>query len=124
MLIDHIGLAVSNYEASKSFYTACLKPLNIELLVELENEDWAGFGRGDKAEFWFGWDETVQHPMHIAFHAENRAQVDAFYQAALAAGGQDNGAPGIREIYHPDYYGAFVLDPDGHNIEAVCHQAE
>ena len=120
MLIDHIGLAISDYEISKTFYMACLKPLNIELIVEID-EGWAGFGRDDKAEFWFGPDDKVQHPMHIAFHAETRAQVDAFYQAALAAGGQDNGKPGLRKIYHPMYYGAFVLDPDGHNIEAVCH---
>ena len=124
MLIDHIGLAVSDYEVSKAFYLACLKPLGIELVVELEEEGWAGLGRDGKGEFWFGPDDKVQHPMHIAFRADTRAQVDAFYQAALLAGGCDNGAPGVREIYHPDYYGAFVLDPDGHNIEAVCHRAE
>ena len=106
---------------SKAFYLACLEPLGIELVVELEDENWVGLGRDGKGEFWFGPDDKVQHPMHIAFRADTRAQVDAFYQAALAAGGQDNGAPGVREIYHPDYYGAFVLDPDGHNIEAVCH---
>ena len=126
MLIDHIGLAVSDSKASKAFYLACLKPLNIELVVELDGDDkgWMGFGRGDSAEFWFGPDDKAQYPMHIAFRAENRAQVDAFYQAALAAGGRDNGASGLRAIYHPDYYGAFVLDPDGHNIEAVCHHPE
>lgn len=124
MLIDHIGLGVSDCEASKAFYLACLKPLGIELVVELEDEDWVGLGRDGKGEFWFGPDDKVQHPMHIAFRADTRAQVDAFYQAALLAGGCCNGAPGVREIYHPDYYGAFVLDPDGHNIEAVCHSAE
>ena len=119
MIIDHIGLSVSNYTRSLDFYLRALAPLGIELIVEVEG--WAGLGRAGKAEFWFGPDATVQHPMHIAFSAADRAAVDAFYQAALEAGGQDNGAPGIRAIYHPDYYGAFVLDPDGHNVEAVCH---
>lgn len=122
MIIDHIGVAVSDYAVSKAFYTACLKPLNVEMVVEID--DWAGFGRGDKGEFWFGSDETVQTPMHIAFLAETRAEVDEFYKAALAAGGTCNGKPGLREIYHPDYYGAFVVDPDGHNVEAVCHKPE
>ena len=121
MLIDHIGLAVSDYKVSRAFYSACLKPLNIGLIVEIEDEGWVGFGRGDKADFWFGSDDKVQHPMHIAFHAENRAQVDAFYQAALAAGGVCNGGPGLHPEYHEHYYSAFVLDPDGHNIEAVCY---
>lgn len=122
MIIDHIGVAVSDYAVSKAFYTACLKPLNVELVVEIEG--WAGFGRDGKGEFWFGPDETIQQPMHIAFLANTRAEVDAFYTAALAAGGKCNGEPGLREIYHPDYYGAFVVDPDGHNVEAVCHQPE
>lgn len=120
MIIDHIGLAVSDYAVSKAFYTACLKPLNIELVVEVDG--WAGFGRDGQGGFWFGPDETVQEPMHIAFAAETRAEVDAFYAAAIEAGAQDNGKPGLREIYHPNYYGAFVLDPDGHNLEAVCHK--
>ena len=121
MLIDHIGLAISNYDRSKAFYSQCLAPLGIELIVEIDG--WAGFGRNRKAELWFGPDASPHPPMHIAFVAENRDMVEQFYQAALAAGGRDNGAPGIREIYHPDYYGAFVIDPDGHNIEAVCHHA-
>lgn len=119
MIIDHIGMVVSNYEKSKNFYSQCLSPLNIELIMEIEG--WAGFGKNQKAEFWFGPHGQPNSPMHIAFSAETREQVDLFYHAALAAGGKDNGAPGIREMYHPDYYGAFVIDPDGHNIEAVCH---
>jgi predicted lactoylglutathione lyase len=90
----------------------------------MEVEEWAGYGKNGKPEFWFGKGKLQQLPMHIAFSADNRKQVDQFYEAALSAGGTDNGAPGIRAIYHPNYYGAFVLDPDGHNIEAVCHRPE
>ena len=122
MIIDHIGLAVSDYEQSKTFFTQALAPLGIEAVMEVQG--WAGFGKHGKPEFWFGPHSQKQNPMHIAFVAENRAQVDAFYKAALEAGAQDNGPPGIREIYHPNYYGAFVIGPDGHNIEAVCHQPE
>ena len=120
MIIDHLGLAVSDYGKSKAFYTQALAPLGIVLVVEVKG--WAGFGRGGKPEFWFGQASEAQRPMHIAFTAENREQVDAFYKAALTAGAKDNGAPGVREIYHPHYYGAFVIGPDGHNIEAVCHR--
>jgi catechol 2,3-dioxygenase-like lactoylglutathione lyase family enzyme len=119
MSIDHIGLGVSDYERSKQFFTEALAPLGIELVMEVEG--WAGFGRGGKPAFWFGTHTTPQLPMHICFSAENREQVRAFYSAALAAGGKDNGPPGIREIYHPSYYAAFVIAPDGHNIEAVSH---
>lgn len=122
MFIDHIGFAVADYRRSKAFYTRCLAPLGLQLIVEIEG--WAGFGRGDRAELWFGEDGTAQRPMHIAFVADDRASVDRFYRAALAAGGKDNGAPGLRPIYHAHYYGAFVIDPDGHNIEAVCHRAQ
>ncbi|WP_038499149.1 VOC family protein [Janthinobacterium agaricidamnosum] len=118
-MIDHIGLSVSDYDASKTFFSAALAPLEITLLAEVQG--WAGFGRDGKPEFWFGKGVPVQAPMHLAFIAASRGQVRDFYQAALAAGATDNGAPGIREIYHPDYYGAFVIGPDGHNIEAVCH---
>lgn len=120
MIIDHIGFAVSDYARSKQFYEEALAPLDIEFICE--DQGWAGFGRNGKAEFWFGPDRCVHAPMHIAFCAENREKVDLFYHAAIAAGGQDNGKPGPREIYHPHYYGAFVIDPDGHNIEAVCHR--
>ena len=118
MIIDHIGLTFSDYEAAKKFFSLALAPLGI--VPEEEGEGWAGFGKDGSPEFWFDAGDK-QVPMHIAFRAESRDQVRAFYQAALDAGGRDNGAPGIREIYHPNYYGAFVLGPDGHNIEAVCH---
>ena len=122
MIIDHIGLAVADYEKSKAFYSKALAPLGIALVVEVEG--WAGFGKNGKPEFWFGVHRDKQRPMHIAFAADDRNQVKAFHAAAQSAGGKDNGAPGIRDIYHPDYYGAFVIDPDGHNIEAVCHKPE
>jgi len=122
LLIDHIGIAISNYERSLQFYTKALAPLDIKLIVEVQG--WAGFGQGDKAEFWFGPDESIQSPMHIAFVAQCREKVDQFYQAAIAAGATDNGKPGLRDIYHEHYYGAFVIDPDGHNIEAVCHSPQ
>jgi catechol 2,3-dioxygenase-like lactoylglutathione lyase family enzyme len=122
MIIDHIGLAVSDYDRSKEFFTRALAPLGIELVMEVEG--WAGLGRAGKPEFWFGTHSESRASMHIAFTAQNREQVRAFYAAALAAGGKDNGPPGIREVYHPNYYGAFVIGPDGHNIEAVSHVAE
>jgi catechol 2,3-dioxygenase-like lactoylglutathione lyase family enzyme len=120
MIIDHIGVAVSDYERSKIFFCKALAPLGIAMLMEVNGR--AGLGKSGKPEFWFGTHSPAQQPLHIAFLADNRGQVDAFYKAALAAGGSDNGPPGLREVYHPNYYGAFVLDPDGHNIEAVCHQ--
>lgn len=122
MIIDHIGFVVSDYNKSKEFYLKCLAPLNIELVMEIEG--WAGFGKNQKPEFWFGPHGEAHKPMHIAFSAESREQVNQFYEAAINAGAKDNGAPGIREIYHPNYYGAFVIDPNGHNIEAVCHKPQ
>jgi catechol 2,3-dioxygenase-like lactoylglutathione lyase family enzyme len=122
MIIDHVGVAVSDYEKSRDFFCRALAPLGIELIMEFQG--WAGLGKSGKAEFWFGAHTQVQRPLHIAFLAENRHQVRAFYAAALAAGGTDNGPPGIREQYHADYYGAFVIGPDGHNVEAVCHRPE
>lgn len=121
MILDHIGIPVSDYAAAKQFFAQALAPLNIGLVLEVKG--WAGFGRAGRPQFWFGQGESgaVAAPQHIAFAAENRAQVRAFYEAALQAGAKDNGAPGIREIYHPHYYGAFVIGPDGHNVEAVCH---
>jgi catechol 2,3-dioxygenase-like lactoylglutathione lyase family enzyme len=121
MILDHIGLSIANYAISKRFYLAALAPLQIGLVMEVEG--WAGLGRDGKPEFWFGERGEPQRPMHIAFRADDRAQVRAFYEAALAAGARDNGPPGPR-FYHPNYYGAFVIDPDGHNIEAVCHAPE
>jgi len=119
-MIDHIGIQVTDLDRSVAFYTQALAPLGYALVMRWEQ--FAGFGVGGKADFWIG----VGHPsdkLHVAFRAKGRADVQAFYRAAMAAGGIDNGAPGVREIYHPNYYGAFVRDPDGHNIEAVCHDA-
>ena len=119
MILDHIGFAVADFAKSRAFYAQALAPLGIEVIME--GDDWAMMGRPGMPQFWFGEHGQVPGPIHLAFSALDRGQVDAFHQAALAAGGADNGAPGIREEYHPDYYGAFVIDPDGHNIEAVSH---
>ena len=119
MILDHLTLHVADYEASKAFYLRALAPLSIGIVVEFGTV--AGFGRDGKGELWLA-GGSAQPPMHIAFAAETRAEVDAFHTAALAAGARDNGAPGIRTIYHPNYYGAFVIAPEGHNIEAVCHR--
>jgi catechol 2,3-dioxygenase-like lactoylglutathione lyase family enzyme len=126
-MIDHVGFPVSDYERAKAFYLKALAPLGYELVMEVEQETEngspaAGFGAGGKPDFWIGGEGGLARPLHVAIAAESRAAVDAFYQAAMAAGAKDNGAPGIRPRYHPNYYGAFVLDPDGHNIEAVCHK--
>jgi catechol 2,3-dioxygenase-like lactoylglutathione lyase family enzyme len=122
-MIDHTGIGVSDFERSKQFYTTALAPLGYELLREFDNSV-AGFGVAGKPDFWIGQGEVNTPRIHIAFRADNRDQVVAFYKAALKAGGLDNGVPGLRSHYHPNYYGAFVLDPDGHNIEAVCHRSE
>ena len=126
-MIDHIGFPVSDYVRAKAFYTQALAPLGYSLIIEVMQDDRpgepaAGFGANGKPDFWIGGEGALNKPVHIAILAKDRATVDAFYKAALAAGGRDNGAPGIRAHYHPTYYGAFVLDPDGHNIEAVCHK--
>ncbi len=118
-MIDHIGLEVSEYEKSKEFYKRALAPLSYELIMEWES--WAGFGVDGKPDFWMHGGKKTSPIVHVAFRAKNRAAVRAFHEAAIAAGGKDNGAPGIREMYHPHYYGAFVFDLDGNNIEAVCH---
>ena len=118
-MIDHTGVGVTNIAKSKAFYRAALAPLGYEVVVEWGQA--AGFGVPPKPDFWIGEGTPNAPPIHIAFRAESRQQVDAFFAAALAAGGRDNGAPGSRPHYHADYYGAFVLDPDGHNIEAACH---
>jgi catechol 2,3-dioxygenase-like lactoylglutathione lyase family enzyme len=122
MILDHIGLAVRDFARSATFFRRALAPLGIQTV--LEGEGWAMLGKDGRPEFWIGVHGIPPGPIHIAFAAENREQVRAFHRAALAAGGRDNGAPGIRAKYHPDYYGAFVFDPDGHNIEAVCHRPE
>ena len=121
--LDHVGLAVADYERSKAFYEQALAPLELKLLLEFSGAA-AGFGRDDGGRpsfFIEAHGEPARGRLHIALRARDRAQVDAFHAAAVAAGGIDNGAPGLR-WYHPDYYGAYVLDPDGHNIEAVCHE--
>ena len=129
-MIDHIGFPVSNYERSKAFYTLALAPLGYTLVMEVGANQTegghpaAGFGAGGKPDFWIGAGGGIHRPLHVAIAAKDRAAVDAFYHAALAAGGRDNGTPGLRPHYHANYYGAFVLDPDGHNIEAVCHTPE
>lgn len=124
-MLDHAGFPVSNYARSKAFYLQALAPLGYALVMEVQQNEndspAAGFGANGKPDFWIGGEGGLQRPIHIAIAAQNRAAVDAFYRAAVAAGGRDNGAPGLRPHYHPNYYAAFVLDPDGHNIEAVCH---
>ena len=119
-MFDHIGFGVTNLAESKAFYLQALQPLGVE--VAMEGPYGVGLGRNRKPSLWIS--ETKERPahLHLAFVADTREQVDAFHAAALAAGGKDNGAPGIRPHYHANYYGAFVLDPDGHNVEAVCHK--
>ena len=121
MSLDHIGFTVADFAKSKAFYLAALAPIGMDVVSA--GDDWALMGRDGRPEFWFGSSGTPPGPIHLAFSARTREEVQAFHAAALAAGGRDNGAPGIRGHYHPNYYGAFVFDPDGHNIEAVCHQA-
>jgi len=127
-MIDHTGVNVSDFGRSLEFYRQALAPLGYTLLMQVPaavtgGADVAGFGEPPKPDFWVISGQPNVPPLHVAFRAASRAMVDAFHVAALAAGGRDNGAPGVRAHYHPNYYGAFVLDPDGHNIEAVCHQA-
>ena len=121
MIIDHIGISVSNYDRSREFYQKVLSSLGYQLIEDIGG--WAGFGK-DEPQFWIGQNDRINNPIHLAFVAENREQVKQFYHAAIDAGAKDNGKPGLRQEYHPNYYGAFVIDPDGHNIEAVCHQPE
>jgi catechol 2,3-dioxygenase-like lactoylglutathione lyase family enzyme len=127
-MLDHIGFSVSDFARSRTFYQKALAPLGIKVVMEVSVEQsgsyqGAGFGDDRKPYFWIGAGGGAGRgaPMHVAFTAPDRATVDAFYQAAMAAGGTDNGPPGVRAHYHPSYYGAFVLDPDGNNVEAVCH---
>jgi catechol 2,3-dioxygenase-like lactoylglutathione lyase family enzyme len=126
-MIDHVGFPVADYARSKAFYEQALAPLGYALIMEVgaqhteSGSPAAGFGADGKPDFWIGGEGGLAKQMHIAIAVKDRAMVDAFYQAALAAGARDNGAPGLRPQYHPNYYAAFVLDPDGHNVEAVCH---
>ncbi|KAA1178909.1 VOC family protein [Rhizobium tropici] len=119
-MLDHVTIGVRDLERSKIFYDRALRPLGIERLYA-EGQTFAGYGAKPKAFFWIGQRDAPQTSAHVAFTAGSRKIVDEFHQAALAAGGIDNGAPGLRPHYHQNYYGAFILDPDGHNIEAVCH---
>ena len=120
-MLDHVGINVSDYDRSRDFYTRALAPLGYTLLMEPMPRI-AGFGKDGKPDFWIAEPrEPTTQNVHVALAAEDRATVDAFHAAAVEAGGTDNGPPGLREHYHPTYYGAFVLDPDGNNIEAVCH---
>jgi catechol 2,3-dioxygenase-like lactoylglutathione lyase family enzyme len=122
-MLDHVTIGVSDIERSKAFYDSALRPLGIERLYA-DGPTFAGYGAGRKAFFWIGLREASQTRTHVAFTAEDRETVQQFHRAALAAGGQDNGPPGLRPHYHENYYGAFILDPDGHNIEAVCHRKQ
>lgn len=136
-MVDHVSLRVADYDRSKRFYAAVLAPLGYTLAMEVDSG--AGFSRGYIPEFWIKQGEPPSFAartaalesagcggpsIHVAFAGDDRSAVDAFHRAALAAGARDNGAPGLRPKYHPNYYGAFVLDPDGYNIEAVCHKPE
>jgi catechol 2,3-dioxygenase-like lactoylglutathione lyase family enzyme len=128
-MIDHTGVSVSDFAKSKEFYTKALSAIGYALLLEFPasvtgHTDVAGFGEPPKPDFWVSKGAANHPPMHVAFRVSSREQVDAFFKAAMAAGGRDNGAPGVRPHYHEHYYGAFVLDPDGHNVEAVCHSPQ
>lgn len=129
-MLDHIGLSVADYTKAKAFYDSVMPTIGASCVMALTaaetggTYEGAGYGVGGKPLFWIGTGGQTKGSLHIAFAAESRAAVDAFYAAAIAAGGTDNGPPGIRAHYHPNYYAAFVLDFDGHNIEAVCHAPE
>jgi catechol 2,3-dioxygenase-like lactoylglutathione lyase family enzyme len=134
-VLDHIGLTVKDFAAAKAFYDAALAPLGVAIVMQVTPEETggsshAGYGpttdrrdiQAGKPSFWIGdAPSAATGPMHVAFLAADQAQVDAFHAAALAAGGRDNGAPGLRPHYHPGYYGAFVISPEGVNVEAVFH---
>ena len=128
-MIDHVGFPVSDYERAKAFYLKALAPLDYVLVMEVTQEQTghdpaAGFGANGKPDFWIGGPGRSDRAIHVAFRAKTRKLVDDFYQAAIAAGGTDNGPPGVRAHYHENYYGAFVRDPDGNKIEAVCFMAK
>jgi catechol 2,3-dioxygenase-like lactoylglutathione lyase family enzyme len=128
-MIDHMGIGCGDFDASRLFYEAALTPLGMTKVMEVTPEITGGYhgigmGKDGHPFFWFGSGGARGTGMHVAFTADTRAQVDAFYEAAMANGGRDNGPPGIRAHYHPNYYGAFVYDPDGINVEAVCHAPE
>ena len=120
-MFDHVGLNVKDYAASRAFFEQALAPLGYRVVTAFDEWKAVGFGPDEKPTFWIAQREPPGTGTHVAFTSPDRATVDAFHDAALAAGGIDNGAPGLREQYHPTYYGAFVHDLDGNNIEAVCH---
>ena len=122
-MLDHVALNVSDYGISKAFYLAALRPLGIGTVMELPERKALGLGDGQKPYLWINERGVPSTSTHVALSVPDTATVDAFYAAAIAAGGTDNGPPGLRPQYHPGYYGAFVLDPDGNNLEVVCHTA-
>ena len=121
-MLDHIIFSVSDLDASKAFYEKALAPLGYTIVFDFPGG--CGSGVLEKPDFFIRQGESVTPKIHVAFTSRDHASVDQVYAAALAAGGTDNGAPGLREDYHPNYYGAFFLDPDGNNIEAVCHRPQ
>ena len=122
MSIDHVSIQAGDYQRSIAFYTKALAPLGISGMLNFGGDDWHTTGFGDtRPFFWIGTGAALNGKLHVAFTAKSQTEVDAFYEAALAAGGKDNGPPGLRTHDHAGYYAAFVLDPDGHNIEAVYH---
>lgn len=121
-MFDHIGFGVSDYAVSKSFFLKALQPLGYGIVME--GPYGVGLGPSGKPLLWLNQSSEKPAHLHLAFVADSRNQVDEFYRAALDAGGKDNGAPGLRPHYHPHYYGAFVIGPDEHNVEAVCHKVE
>ena len=121
-MLDHLAIQCADLSASADFYDAALRPLGAARLMDFGVA--IGYGVPPKPDFWMAEGEPQQPRIHIAFRADSRQHVDEFYRAALAAGGKDNGPPGPRPHYHANYYGAFVIDPDGHNIEAVCHDPQ
>jgi catechol 2,3-dioxygenase-like lactoylglutathione lyase family enzyme len=125
-MLDHITFSVSDLDRSKAFYDQALAPVGVSVMMAVSAEEtggagFVGYGSDGRPYFWIGGGDPLKGRLHVAFTAKDRGEVDAFYRTAIAAGGRDNGPPGLRPQYHPNYYGAFVLDPDGHNIEAVCH---
>ena len=120
-MFDHIGIPVRDLAGASEFFLRALSPLGVRVLVQ--DSDAIGLGQGDKTSLWLVPGKAQAAPLHLAFVADTRAQVDAFHRQALAAGGRDNGAPGLRPTYHAHYYAAFVIGPDGHNVEVVCHRA-
>ncbi len=124
-MFDHLGFDVRDLKISKAFYESALAPLGVRLLAYSEDWQAAGFGT-DRPRFWIAKGDPTNgdDELHVCFSAKSRAEVRAFYEAALKSGGRDHGQPGLRPQYHENYYGAFILDPDGHNIEACCHLPE